>query len=76
MNYSSDSVTIETSNGDQLSADYVLVTVPLTTLKTNRIEFKPQLPDVKMSAINSFGIGVLEKVSAVDLFSLSLVVCR
>jgi len=62
VNYSNSPVTLETNSGAQLIADYVLVTVPLTTLKRHSIKFTPQLPDVKMTAINSLGVGVLEKV--------------
>ena len=57
-------VRVSTCGGDVHEADYVLVTVPLTVLQNNYIKFTPPLPLEKTAAINSFGIGVLEKVSA------------
>jgi polyamine oxidase len=62
ISYSDTGVSLVTYSGAQLHADYVLVTVPLTLLKRHAIQFFPPLPDVKNQAIESFGIGVLEKV--------------
>lgn len=63
VNYSDSGVMVVTYSGAQLHADHVLVTVPLTALKRHAIQFNPPLPDEKIHAIESFGIGVLEKVS-------------
>ncbi len=53
ISYGAAGVTVETSNGEVYSADRVLVTVPLTMLKANRIEFTPPLPIEKQNAINT-----------------------
>uniref|UniRef100_A0A672IU22 [histone-H3]-N(6),N(6)-dimethyl-L-lysine(4) FAD-dependent demethylase n=1 Tax=Salarias fasciatus TaxID=181472 RepID=A0A672IU22_SALFA len=41
----------------------VLVTVPLTLLQTNVIQFKPPLPERKLKAIHSLGAGIIEKMA-------------
>ncbi|CAM8981727.1 unnamed protein product [Rhodiola kirilowii] len=55
-------VKVSTSNGDEFSADAVLVTVPLGCLKADAIKFQPPLPQWKRSSIQRLGYGVLEKV--------------
>ena len=54
-------VLIDTSHG-QVSADRVIVTVPLGVLKAGTIAFDPPLPDAKRCAIERLGFGVLNKV--------------
>jgi len=44
------------------SADKVIVCVPLGMLKNNNIVFQPDLPTDKLAAINSLGIGTMNKV--------------
>jgi monoamine oxidase len=44
-----------------ITADHVIVTVPLGVLKTENIQFLPPLPPEKQNAINSLGMGVLNK---------------
>lgn len=61
IDYSSSEVKVTTDNGDY-TADYVLVTVPLGVLKKGVIEFTPQLPEEKRTAINAFEMGLLNKV--------------
>jgi lysine-specific histone demethylase 1 len=51
------------SNGEELTADIVLVTVPLGILKKDRLKFDPPLPEWKQSAIHRMGYGVLNKVT-------------
>uniref|UniRef100_A0A3Q4HN13 [histone-H3]-N(6),N(6)-dimethyl-L-lysine(4) FAD-dependent demethylase n=1 Tax=Neolamprologus brichardi TaxID=32507 RepID=A0A3Q4HN13_NEOBR len=41
----------------------VLVTVPLTLLQRNLIQFNPSLPERKLKAIHSLGAGIIEKIS-------------
>ena len=45
-----------------ISADAVLVTVPLGVLKSKRIKFQPSLPSWKENAIRNVGFGNLNKV--------------
>ncbi len=56
----SKSVQIETSKGS-LSADAVVVTVPLGVLKSGSIAFDPGLPEAKRHAIETLQMGVLSK---------------
>jgi monoamine oxidase len=57
-------VTVTTSNGQQFESDCVILTVPLSVLKQRRIDFSPELPDWKLQAIDTLGVGMLEKVSS------------
>ncbi|KAG8004905.1 Lysine-specific histone demethylase 1B, partial [Nibea albiflora] len=41
----------------------VLVTVPLTLLQKNTIQFNPPLPERKLKAIHSLGAGIIEKIA-------------
>lgn len=54
-------VKVDTSHG-QVSADRVIVTVPLGVLKASTIAFDPPLPDAKRRAIERLGFGLLNKV--------------
>ena len=47
---------------DVLSADKVIVALPLGMLKNNNVVFEPALTDEKLSAIDSLGIGAMNKV--------------
>lgn len=54
-------VHVETSTGT-VSADRVIVTVPLGVLKAGTIAFDPPLPEPKRRAIERLGFGLLDKV--------------
>jgi polyamine oxidase len=54
-------VRIETSQGT-VTADRVIVTVPLGVLKAGTITFDPPLPEPKRHAIEALGFGLLNKV--------------
>ena len=54
-------VRIDTSQGT-VTADRVIVTVPLGVLKAGAIEFDPPLPASKRRAIERLGFGLLNKV--------------
>ena len=68
-----------TSDQDEHRGGAVVVTVPLGVLQAGTIQFQPALPTPKSAAINSLGMGVMDKVvlcfdeafwdSEVDLFS-------
>jgi monoamine oxidase len=47
---------------ESISADTVVVTVPLGVLKHGAIDFVPGLPAAKLAAIDRIGVGVLAKV--------------
>ena len=54
-------VQLETSQGT-ITADRVIVTVPLGVLKAGTITFDPPLPEAKRDAIKRLGFGLLNKV--------------
>lgn len=56
-----DQVRIDTSQG-VVTADRVIVTVPLGVLKAGTIAFDPPLPETKREAIERLGFGLLNKV--------------
>lgn len=55
IDYSGDKVTVTTGNG-QLTADKVVVSVPLKILQDNDLQFSPALPQDKSNAINDLTI--------------------
>ena len=57
----SDKVIITTSSG-VFTAKQVVVAVPLGVLQRNAIQFIPALPAPNRAAINSLGMGLLNKV--------------
>ncbi len=63
ISYGGSEVRIETSKGT-VTADKVIVTVPLGVLKAKTIAFDPALPDHKRHAIDVLGFGLLNKVVA------------
>ncbi len=52
---------VSTANDISYSAKTILVTVPLGVLKKGYIKFIPELPEEKIQAINTLGMGVLNK---------------
>ena len=60
IDYSDAKVNI-TANGNNIDADYVVVSVPLGVLKNNAITFTPSLPTNKINAISNTNIGNLNK---------------
>ncbi|KAF3927429.1 hypothetical protein ABW21_db0206808 [Orbilia brochopaga] len=53
--------TVFTKAGETLQADSVVVTVPLGSLKQDRIKFTPAMPENMRQAIKHLGYGSLEK---------------
>lgn len=62
IRYSDKNVQIEAQNGQSLSFDAVIVTVPLGVLKQETITFEPSLPRSKLDAITRIGMGTLDKL--------------
>ncbi len=62
IDHTGDRVVVISTTGDSISADAVIVTVPLGVLKAGLIEFQPELPAAHLAAIEVMGMGVLDKV--------------
>lgn len=60
INYSGAKSVIN-ANGNNIEADYVIVSVPLGVLKNNAIAFTPALPTNKTNAINNTNMGNVNK---------------
>ena len=56
INYSGDVITIKDKNGNEYQANKVIVTVPLSVLKSGGISFNPGLPNENTSAMQKFGM--------------------
>lgn len=61
IRYTDSGVSVVTRSGT-LSADRVIVTLPLGVLKQGNVRFDPPLPSAKQAAIEALGIGVLNKL--------------
>ncbi len=61
ITYNNQGVMVTTNQGN-FSAEKVIITLPLGVLKKGLVEFSPQLPEPKISAINRLGMGVLNKL--------------
>ena len=62
IDYNTDPITVHCKDGSQHQGSKVIVTVPLAILKDRRIEFTPPLPSEKTEALDSLGVGQVEKV--------------
>ena len=60
--YSEAGTSLRLGNGESLSADRVIITVPLGVLKTKVMEFDPALPFAHRGAIAALGMGTLDKI--------------
>ncbi len=54
-------VVVHTATAGPITADQVVVTVPLGVLRRGAVEFRPPLPDAHRAAIAGLGMGVLDK---------------
>jgi len=55
-------ITVTDTNGEAITADYVVCTIPLGVLKKGEVTFQPKLSEKKEIAIKSLGMGFLNKV--------------
>ncbi|KAK7092117.1 hypothetical protein V1264_009717 [Littorina saxatilis] len=62
VDYSGSQTVVKTASGDTYTADKVLLTVPLAVLQAEQMSFEPELPEAKVKAIASLGVGKVEKV--------------
>lgn len=57
IDYAGSGVSVTCADGSTFTADKILVTVPLSILQNNEIDFVPELPAYKTTAINTIGMG-------------------
>lgn len=62
VGYDDRGVSVRFATGESLSADRLVVTVPLGVLQAEGLEFDPPLPFDKRAAIGRLGVGQLETV--------------
>lgn len=62
INYAQDTILVSDVNGGTYQADKVIITVPITQLKANKIQFSPALPAEKTDAFSKIGMGAGMKV--------------
>ncbi|XP_010921991.1 lysine-specific histone demethylase 1 homolog 2 isoform X1 [Elaeis guineensis] len=62
IEYGEGGVEVVAAGGQVFQADMVLCTVPLGVLKSENIQFHPELPSRKLEAIKRLGFGLLNKV--------------
>lgn len=58
-----DSTVVVHTNAGPLTADFIIVTVPLGVLQNGPITFRPTLPAAKRKAIGRLGMGNYEKIA-------------
>jgi monoamine oxidase len=62
IDYSLEKTILQDAAGNKLSFDKVIITVPLTILQTNGIQFTPDLPLAKTAAMTKIGMAAGMKV--------------
>ncbi len=62
IDYNNDRIILEDALAQRRYFDKVIITVPLSILKTTDLQFTPALPETKIAAINNIGIGAGMKV--------------
>lgn len=62
IDHSGATVTVNDKNGGTYTADKVILTVPITILKSNDIKFNPPLPEEKTAAFSKIGMGAGMKI--------------
>ena len=62
ISYDDDGVSLRLATGESVSADRVVVTVPLGVLKDAGVAFEPPLPFERRAAIAEVGVGVQDAV--------------
>uniref|UniRef100_A0A0D9X4A9 Amine oxidase domain-containing protein n=1 Tax=Leersia perrieri TaxID=77586 RepID=A0A0D9X4A9_9ORYZ len=65
IEYGEDGVSIMVEGDQVFKADMALCTVPLGVLKSGSVLFEPELPVMKLKAIDRLGFGLLNKVAMV-----------
>ncbi len=60
--YNEDRVSLRLEAGESLTADRVIIALPLGVLKTDMVRFSPALPLLHQRAISTIGVGSLDTV--------------
>lgn len=56
IDYSQSEIVVKTADGDIRKYDRLIITVPISVLKDNDIQFTPELPDNKTNALSKLGM--------------------
>lgn len=62
IEWEDDAAQVQFENGDQVTADRVIVTAPLGVLKRRSLQFIPDLPQWKTDSIERLGFGVVNRI--------------
>jgi len=62
IDFTNEPIVLEDAQAQRRFADKVIVTVPLSVLQANDIQFSPSLPETKLTAIRNIGMGAGIKV--------------
>lgn len=62
IDFTNDRIILEDAQVQRKFVDKVIITVPLTVLQTNELQFVPALPEAKTAAIKNIGMGAGIKV--------------
>ena len=62
IDFTNEPIVLEDAQAQRRFADKVIVTVPLSVLQANDIQFSPSLPEAKLTAIRNIGMGAGIKV--------------
>ena len=62
IEYGAEGVTVYSTDGEELSADLAVVTLPVGVLRAKNVEFTPALPSEKVEALAGLGSGLLDKL--------------
>lgn len=65
IDFTNSPIVLEDAQAQRRFADKVIVTVPLSILQANDIQFTPSLPETKLTAIRNIGMGAGIKVALV-----------
>ncbi|MEZ4900691.1 MAG: NAD(P)/FAD-dependent oxidoreductase [Spirosomataceae bacterium] len=62
IDFSNELIVLEDDQGQRRFVNKVIITVPLSILQSNELQFAPALPDTKIAAIKNIGIGAGMKI--------------
>lgn len=62
IRHDAEGTTTVLDTGEEIRGDHCVVTVPLGVLKAEKITFRPGLPEDKRNAVETLGMGLLDKL--------------